>query len=140
MHGAELFDDYAHHPTEVAATLDAAVDGHGRIVAVFQPHRYTRTRALWRPLGESLARADVVVVTDVYGAGELPIPGITGKLVVDGLTEVEPSKRVLYLPRRPDVVQFLLGEVRPGDLVLTLGAGDVTTLAEEVMDRARSGA
>src|SRR5207237_3556496 len=70
VHGAELFDDYAHHPTEVAATLEAAVDGHGRVVAVFQPHRYTRMQALWRSLGESLARADVVVVTDVYGAGE----------------------------------------------------------------------
>jgi UDP-N-acetylmuramate--alanine ligase len=140
VHGAELFDDYAHHPTEVAATLDAAVDGHGRIVAVFQPHRYTRTRALWRTLGESLARADVVVVTDVYGAGEQPIPGVTGKLVVEGLTEADPTKRVIYLPRRSDVVQFLLAEVRPGDLVLTLGAGDVTTLAEEVVDRARGGA
>jgi len=139
VHGAELFDDYAHHPTEVAATLDAAVDGHGRIVAVFQPHRYTRTRALWRSLGESLSRADLVVVTDVYGAGEEPIPGVTGKLVVDGLAEAAPAKRVLYLPRRSDLVQFLLGEVRPGDLVLTLGAGDVTTVAEEIMDRARGG-
>src|SRR5207248_939618 len=81
LYGAEFFDDYAHHPTEIVATLDAA-DPHRRIVAVFQPHRYTRTRALWRALGESLGRADVVVVTDVYGAGEYPIPGITGKLVV----------------------------------------------------------
>jgi UDP-N-acetylmuramate--alanine ligase len=137
VHGAEFFDDYAHHPTEVAATLSSAVDGHGRIVAVFQPHRYTRTRALWRPLGESLRRADLVVVTEVYGAGEEPLPGVTGKLVVDGLTEASPTKRVLYLPRRPDVVQFLLAEIRPGDLVLTLGAGDVTTLTEEVMERSR---
>jgi len=139
VRGAAFFDDYAHHPTEVSATLSAAVDGHGRIVAVFQPHRYTRTRAFWRSLGESLSRADVVVVTDVYGAGEEPIPGVTGKLVVDGLAEAAPSKRVLYLPRRSDVVQFLLGEIRPGDLVLTLGAGDVTTLAEEVMERGRPG-
>jgi UDP-N-acetylmuramate--alanine ligase len=140
VRGAELFDDYAHHPTEVAATLAAARDGHRRIVAVFQPHRYTRTRALWRSLGESLTSADVVVVTEVYGAGELPIPGITGKLVVDGLAEALPTKRILYLPKRQDVVQFLLAEMRPGDLVLTLGAGDITTVAEEVMDRARASA
>src|SRR5213078_2391699 len=106
----------------VAATLAAARDGHRRVIAVFQPHRYTRTRALWRSLGQSLATADVVVVTDVYGAGEDPIPGVTGKLVVDALTEWVPTKRVLYLPRRQDVVQFLVSEIRPGDLVLTLGA------------------
>jgi UDP-N-acetylmuramate--alanine ligase len=137
VHGAEFFDDYAHHPSEVSATLAAALDGYRRVLAVFQPHRYTRTRAMWRALGASLARADVVVVTDVYGAGEEPIPGVTGKLVVDGLTETAPAKRVLYLPRRSEVVQFLLGEIRPGDLVLTLGAGDVTTLAEEVIERVR---
>ena len=137
VHGAEFFDDYAHHPSEVAATLAAALDGHRRVVAVFQPHRYTRTQAMWRALGASLAGADIVVVTDVYGAGEEPIPGVTGKLVVDGLAEAAPAKRVLYLPRRSDVVQFLLGEIRPGDLVLTLGAGDVTTVAEEVIERVR---
>ena len=123
-----------------AATLTAARDGHRRIVAVFQPHRYTRTRALWRSLGESLTSADVVVVTDVYGAGEPPIPGVTGKLVVDGLSEAVPAKRILYLPKRPAVVQFLLAEMGPGDLVITLGAGDITTVAEEVMDRARASA
>jgi UDP-N-acetylmuramate--alanine ligase len=78
-----------------------------------------------------------VVVTEVYGAGEEPIPGVTGKLVLDGLAESASSKRVLYLPRRSDVVQFLLSEIRSGDFVLTLGAGDITTLADEVMERAR---
>src|SRR5947208_2048730 len=81
--------------------------------AVFQPHRFTRTAAMWRPLGESLAGADLVVITDVYGAGEEPIPGVTGKLLVESLTEAEPTKRVLYLPRRPDVVEFLAAEVGP---------------------------
>jgi UDP-N-acetylmuramate--alanine ligase len=137
VRGAELFDDYAHHPTEVAATLTAA-DGHRRIVAVFQPHRYSRTRALGRSLGESLSQAHVVVVTDVYGAGEEPIPGVTGKMVVDGLAESSPTKRVLYLPRRSDVVQYLLEEIRPGDLVLSLGAGDITTLADELIERSRA--
>jgi UDP-N-acetylmuramate--alanine ligase len=139
VRGAELFDDYAHHPTEVAATLAAARNGYRRVIAVFQPHRYSRTRAMGRALGESLASADVVVVTDVYGAGETPMPGVTGKLVVDGLTEFVPGKRVAYLPRRQDLIQYLVGALRPGDLVLTLGAGDVTTVAEEVMDRIRGG-
>jgi UDP-N-acetylmuramate--alanine ligase len=132
--GAEFVDDYAHHPTEIAATLAAAAsDGADRVVAVFQPHRYSRTTALWRALGESLAGADVVVVTDVYGAGERPVPGVTGKLIVDALVEASPGKRAVYLPRRSDVAPFLAGEVRRGDLVLTLGAGDITMVGEETL-------
>ena len=136
--GAEFFDDYAHHPTEIAATLRAARNGHGRILAVFQPHRYSRTRALWRDLGQSLADADLVIVTEIYGAGEEPLPGVTGKLVVEALAEAEPAKRILYLPHRPDVVRFLASEVRSGDLVLTLGAGDITTIPDEAIERVRS--
>jgi UDP-N-acetylmuramate--alanine ligase len=139
--GAEFIDDYAHHPTEIAATLASARaataggDGTRRIVAVFQPHRYTRTAAMWRDLGGSLAGADVAVVTDVYAAGELPVPGITGKLVVDALAEAAPGKRIVYLPHRADLASFLAREVRPGDLVLTLGAGDVTMVGEETLAR-----
>src|SRR5712692_9818769 len=82
--GATFVDDYAHHPTEIAATLKAAMPSRrGRLLAVFQPHRFTRTQALWRALGESLSAADVVVFTEVYGAGERPIPGVTGKLLVE---------------------------------------------------------
>jgi UDP-N-acetylmuramate--alanine ligase len=141
--GAEFVDDYAHHPTEIAATLGSARaatiegDGSRRIIAVFQPHRYTRTAAMWRELGRSLAGADVAVVTDVYAAGEVPVPGITGKLVVDALAEAAPGKRIVYLPHRADVASFLAGEVRPGDLVLTLGAGDVTMVGEETFARLR---
>jgi UDP-N-acetylmuramate--alanine ligase len=132
--GAAIVDDYAHHPTEIAATIGAArVDGADRVVAVFQPHRYSRTSALWRGLGTSLAGADVVVVTDVYGAGESPVPGVSGKLVVNALVEAVPGKRAVYLPRRSDVAPFLAREVRPGDLVLTLGAGDITMVAEETL-------
>jgi UDP-N-acetylmuramate--alanine ligase len=135
--GADFFDDYAHHPTEVRATLSAApVDGR-RILAVFQPHRYSRTGSMWRSMGESLRGADVVVVTDVYAAGEDPIPGITGKLLVDALAEAAPGKRLVYLPRRHEVVDFLASEVRHGDLVLTLGAGDITMVAEETLERIR---
>ena len=134
--GATFVDDYAHHPTEVAATLAAArIDGGRRVMAVFQPHRYTRTQAMWRQLGESLGAADVVVVTDVYGAGETPIPGVTGKLLVEALTEWAPGKRVVYLPRRSDVAPFLAREVREGDLVLTLGAGDITMVADATLEQ-----
>ena len=90
---------------------------------------------MWRGLGESLAAADLVVLMDVYGAGEPPIPGVTGKLLVDALTEAAPGKRVVYLPRRSDVVPFLVSEVRQGDLVLTLGAGDITMVGEATLDR-----
>jgi UDP-N-acetylmuramate--alanine ligase len=133
--GAEFFDDYAHHPTEVRATLAAVPSDYRRVLAVFQPHRYTRTEAMWTELGESLTGADVVVLTDVYGAGETPIPGVTGKLLVESLAEAAPAKRIVYLPRRSDVVQFLTSEVRPGDLVLTLGAGDITMVPDEALER-----
>jgi UDP-N-acetylmuramate--alanine ligase len=130
--GAEFVDDYAHHPTEVAATLRAARGANGRrMVAVFQPHRYSRTRAMWRELGESLAGADVVVLTDVYAAGEIPEPGVTGKLLVDALQEASPLTRTIYLPHRSELAAFLAREIREGDLVLTLGAGDITFVAEE---------
>jgi UDP-N-acetylmuramate--alanine ligase len=135
--GAEFVDDYAHHPTEVRATIEAArptgAPPRRRLLAVFQPHRYTRTRAMWREFGASLSGADIAVITDVYPAGETPIPGVSGKLVVDALTETGAHTRVVYLPRRLDVAPFLANEVRQGDLVLTLGAGDVTMLSEETI-------
>ncbi|HEV3475834.1 MAG TPA: UDP-N-acetylmuramate--L-alanine ligase [Actinomycetota bacterium] len=132
--GATLVDDYAHHPTEIEATIAAArSDGASRLVAVFQPHRYSRTEAMWRPLGESLAGADLVVITDVYAAGEGPVPGVTGKLLVDALAEAAPGKRTVYLPHRADVAPFLARELREGDLVLTLGAGDVTMVGDETL-------
>ena len=134
--GAEFVDDYAHHPSEIAATIDAARSRHtGRLVAVFQPHRYTRTAAMWQELGESLAGADAVIVTDVYGAGEVPIPGVTGKLLVEALLERRPRVRAAYLPRRSEVAPYVARIVRPGDLVLTLGAGDITMVADEILQR-----
>jgi UDP-N-acetylmuramate--alanine ligase len=138
--GARFVDDYAHHPSEIEATLAAAgTVGAARIVAVFQPHRYSRTRAMWRELGESLRGADLVIVTDVYGAGEAPIPGVTGKLVVDALLEAAPGTRAAYLPRRAEVAGYVARRVRPGDLVLTLGAGDITMLPDEILSRLDAG-
>jgi UDP-N-acetylmuramate--alanine ligase len=133
-HGAEFYDDYAVHPTEVTAVLGAIGTRYRRTVAVLQPHRYSRTRVMWRGLGESLAGADVAVITDVYAASEDPIAGVTGKLLVEALTEAAPTKRVVYLPRHHDVVRFLADEVRPGDAVITLGAGDITMIADEALE------
>lgn len=134
--GAGFYDDYGHVPTELAVTLDVARrTGPDRLVAVFQPHRYSRTQALWRELGASLVEADLVVVTDVYGAAQDPIPGVTGKLVVRGLSAVAPGKRVVYLPHRADVVDFLDREIRSGDLVITMGCGDVWMLGDAALAR-----
>jgi UDP-N-acetylmuramate--alanine ligase len=100
-------------------------------VAVFQPHRYSRTARLWRDFGDAFTDADVVVLTDVYAAGEPPQPGVSGRLILQAVTETAPATRVLYLPKRADVLSRLPQLTRPGDLVITLGAGDVTSLADE---------
>jgi UDP-N-acetylmuramate--alanine ligase len=131
--GARFFDDYGHTPTEMAVTVATARrQAPGRLIALVQPHRYSRVQALWRELGASVADADVVIVTDVYGAAQPPIPGITGKLVVDGVQLAAPGLRTLYLPHRRDVVDVLSREVRPGDLVVTMGCGDVWMLGDEI--------
>ena len=131
--GVTFVDDYAHLPTEVAAALAAARGGGwGRVVCTFQPHRYSRTAALWRDFADAFEGADVLVVTDVYAAGEAPRPGVSGKLVVDAVLDAHPWRRVAWLPHRADVVRFLANELRPGDLCLTLGAGDLTTAPGEV--------
>jgi len=136
--GAAFYDDYGHVPTELAVTLGVARRTEPRrLVAVFQPHRYSRTQALWRELGESLREADLLVVTDVYGADQDPIPGVTGKLVVDGAAEAARETRIVYLPHRRDVVTFLADEVRDGDLVITMGCGDVWMLGDAALERIR---
>ncbi|MCA1834268.1 MAG: UDP-N-acetylmuramate--L-alanine ligase [Actinomycetota bacterium] len=132
--GVTLIDDYAHHPTEIRATLASARErGWERIIAVFQPHRYSRTKHLGASLGASLADADLAVVTDVYGAGEDPEPGITGKVVVDGLLSAAPRSRAIYIPKRGDVADIVAERAEAGDLILTIGAGDVTMLADEIL-------
>ena len=131
-----VVDDYAHHPTELSATLDAARStvGDGRVIAVFQPHRYSRTRALYREFGSSFGSADAVVITEVYGAGEIPQPGVNGKLIVDSICETANHPEVFYLPQQ-DVIPRVLRDVsEPGDLVLTLGAGDVSQVGEELLE------
>jgi UDP-N-acetylmuramate--alanine ligase len=133
--GAAFYDDYGHNPTEMAVTIDTARRrAPRRLIAVVQPHRHARVQALWRELGASVAGADVVVVTDVYGAPQAPIPGVTGKLVVDGVQLASPGTRTVYLPHRRDVVRFLDQEVGDGDLVVTMGCGDVWMVGDATLE------
>ena len=131
--GVTFVDDYAHLPGEVRSVLAAARDGGWRrVVCVFQPHRYTRTGALWRDFADAFDGADVLVVTDVFPAGEAPVPGVTGKLIVEAVLDAHPYRRVAYMPTRADLVPYVLRLLRPGDICLSLGAGDITSLADEL--------
>jgi UDP-N-acetylmuramate--alanine ligase len=132
--GITFVDSYDHLPTEVAAVLAAAKDGGWRrIVCVFQPHRYTRTQALWRDFSDAFVDADRLAVTAIYAAGQPPIEGVTGKLIVDAVLGAHPRGEVAWLPERADLTRWLLATLRPGDLCLTLGAGDLTTLPSELL-------
>ncbi len=133
---ADIYDDYAHHPTEIEATLRAAAnEGQGRIVCVFQPHRYSRTSFLAKEFGSAFSNADVVVITDVYSAGENPIPGVSGKLVVDAILGAQGHKNIAYMPKLSDVLNYLESEVRSGDLVITMGAGDISTVGHRLVSQ-----
>jgi UDP-N-acetylmuramate--alanine ligase len=134
--GVEVYDDYGHHPVEIAATLGALSDER-RLVVLFQPHLYSRTRHLARELAAALASADSVAVADVYPAREEPVPGITGKLVVDALAELRPGMPVAWTPSIEQGAEFLAGFVRPGDRVVTIGAGDVDRAAELLLEALR---
>jgi UDP-N-acetylmuramate--alanine ligase len=131
--GVTVVDDYAHHPSEVQATLAAArtVQPDGRVVACFQPHLYTRTRDFADAFGAALAAADEAVVTDIYKAREDPLPGITGRLVAAAVTAH--GGVVHYVPALADVAEAVAALARPGDLVLTLGAGTITALGPDIL-------
>jgi len=130
--GVRLVDDYAHHPVEVAATLAAARSVHdGRIVAVFQPHLFSRTRALAQEFGEALSSADIVVVTDIYAAREAPVPGVDGTLVMSSISGPD---EMMFVPLLADVPSVIVPDLRPGDLVITMGAGDITTLGPRILE------
>jgi UDP-N-acetylmuramate--alanine ligase len=129
-----VYDDYAHHPAKVAAQLRAArqvVAGTGRVVVAFQPHLYSRTADFAADFGRALGLADEVVVLDVFGAREDPVPGVTGALVADAVPL--PAGRVRFVPGLADVPGVVADLARPGDLVITMGAGDVTVLGPEVL-------
>lgn len=130
-----IIDDYAHHPTEIKATLQAAIMGwNRRIIAVFQPHRYTRTRYLKKEFGRCFFEAAEVVVTKIYPAGERPIKGISSKSIVDSLREAH-HPNVKYIEDFTDIVDYLLSNLKEGDLVITLGAGDIWKVADRLVER-----
>jgi UDP-N-acetylmuramate--alanine ligase len=137
--GIRVLDDYAHHPAELAATVSAARElaGEGRVLVLFQPHLPSRTLHLARELGEALATADAACVVDVYAAREEPVPGVDGKLVVDRLAEVRPGMRIGWAPRVADGAALVASWARPGDLVLTAGAGDVDAAVPLLLERLR---
>jgi UDP-N-acetylmuramate--alanine ligase len=132
--GITFVDDYGHLPGEVASALAAAASGGwDRIVCVFQPHRFSRTAALWQDFADAFRGADVLIVTDVFGAGEAPRPGITGRLISDAVHEANPSQAVEFVAARQELVNRLRQILRMGDLCMTLGAGDLTTLPDELL-------
>jgi UDP-N-acetylmuramate--alanine ligase len=132
--GVEVIDDYAHHPAEISATLAALRNGRGRLLVLFQPHLYSRTRHLARELAEALTTADAVAVADVYPAREDPLEGVDGKLIVDALAELRPGMTIGWTPSVDDGARFLAARARAGDRVVTLGAGDVDRAASLLLE------
>lgn len=137
--GVTVIDDYAHHPTELVATLGAARQAFPgrRLVAAFQPHLFSRTALHSDAMGAALAAADVAVVTDIYPAREAPIPGITGSLVAEAA--IRRGVRVIYQPIRADVAETIRAVLQPGDVLVTLGAGDITRVGRELLPVLASG-
>ncbi|HEV7918435.1 MAG TPA: UDP-N-acetylmuramate--L-alanine ligase [Solirubrobacterales bacterium] len=136
--GTRVYDDYAHHPTEVAAALSTARQSAagGRVVAVFQPHLYSRTRSLAREFGKALSIADTAIVMAVYPAREQArdFPGVSGWMVATATADAAPGMRVLWAPTHEDVCRVLANELRPDDLLMTIGAGDITQLAHGLVE------
>jgi len=134
--GVTIIDDYAHHPTEIAATLVAIKSTKRRVVAVFQPHRYTRTKALSKGFGQCFNDADMVIVTNIYGAGEKPIEGVDASLVVKSLVEAGHS-RVIFLQTFEEIIDFLHRFICPQDVVVTLGAGNIWKVGKRLWEELR---
>jgi UDP-N-acetylmuramate--alanine ligase len=131
--GARILDSYAHHPAELAADLES-VRGTGRVLALFQPHLYSRTQYLVHGFAQALSAADAVCVTEIYPAREQPVPGVTGRLIVDALAEARPGMRIGWAPQLDDAARVVASWARPGDVVLTLGAGDVDGVVPRLLE------
>ena len=132
--GVTFVDDYAHLPTEVRVALATARDGDWRrVICVFQPHRYSRTQALAPDFADAFVDADLLIVTDVYPAGEAPRPGVSGKLIVNAVLDAHPMSRVAYFPRREPLVAYLRRTLQVGDVCLALSAGDLTAVTHELL-------
>jgi UDP-N-acetylmuramate--alanine ligase len=136
--GVQVLDDYAHHPAELAATISAARElTNGRLVVLFQPHLFSRTLYLARDFAEALAAADAVCIADIYAAREEPIPGVTGKLLVDRLCERRPGMPVGWAPTPASAVELIAAQARPGGIVITAGAGDVDAAIPALLEALR---
>jgi UDP-N-acetylmuramate--alanine ligase len=136
--GAALVDDYAHLPSEISAVLSAARssgDGWRRVVAVFQPNRFNRMAVMSPAYRDAFVAADLVVLTDIYASGTAPIPGVTGKLVVNAVLDAHPTTRLAWMPRRPDLIDYLARELHDGDVCISMGCGDIATLPDEVQQK-----
>lgn len=136
--GATLIDDYAHLPTEIGAVLSAARfsgDGWRRVVAVFQPNRFNRMAIMSPAYRDAFVDADLVVLTDIFASGTTPIPGVTGKLVVNAVLDAHPATRMAWLPRRGDLIEYLARELRDGDVCISMGCGDIASLPDELQQR-----
>ena len=132
--GVLVYDDYGHHPTEVAATLEAAREFLNRpLLVVFQPHRYSRTQALYREFGTAFGAADTIIITQLYSAHEEPIEGVSGRLVYDEVRAHNPDKAVFYAETLDEALSLVLSNAKAGDAVLTMGAGTVTTLGARIL-------
>jgi UDP-N-acetylmuramate--alanine ligase len=135
--GVTFIDDYAHLPGEVHSMIGAAREGDWeRVVVVFQPHRFSRIALLWQDFADAFVGADTVVLTDIYPENEAPRPGVSGRLVLHAVLDAHPDTNVVYLPRRADLLEHVPRLARAGDLVLTLGPGDLTSLPDEWLARA----
>jgi UDP-N-acetylmuramate--alanine ligase len=131
--GVTVIDDYGHHPAEVEVTLEAAQRAYGtRIVVAFQPHRFTRTRDLFDELARAFNRADVLFLTEVYAAGEKPIEGADGRRLAEAI-RAHGHRDVTFVQERSDLAEAIGARARPGDVVITLGAGDITRTGPELL-------
>ena len=138
MNGITVIDDYAHHPVEIEATIDAARQFHNnRLIVIFQPHRYSRTQLLGSQFQEVFQDSDVVIITDIYAAGEKPIPGVSGELIYNSVQLG--GCNAIYIPNKDDVVDYLMRVVQSNDLIITMGAGDIwqtgTRIVEELFQK-----
>lgn len=137
--GVLIYDDYGHHPTEVEKTLQAAKEFLGRrLLVIFQPHRYSRTQQLGAAFGPAFGAADEIIITQLYSAFEEPIEGVSGRIVFDAVQNSYPQKAVHYAETLTEAKRLALDKARPGDVILTMGAGDITTLGPQLLDALKS--
>lgn len=133
--GVKIVDDYGHHPSEIRATLEAAKNvGHRRLIVIFQPHRYSRTKFLMEDFSKSFALADYLILTDIYAASELPIDGVSSEALCKRIENENPQIEAVYL-KKEKIIEHVLKIIKPGDLALTLGAGDIGKLSDELVER-----